>query len=106
MGILKYDFDVELYPGVTIGFRKYKHFTYGYTDLQFSGHYVGGGIGKYWIIPNANKSQKFSLVKGIRTKFWVGLFVLGTYDFHKIIGNPISHSFGTFGVFPIVRSER
>ncbi len=106
IGLVEFDFDNDIYPGITLGFRKYKTFSYGYSDLQFSYHYFGVGFGKYWKLPFAKNSQKLSIVKGFRAKFWIGLFVLGTYDLHKMVGKPISHSVGTIGVFPLVRTER
>lgn len=104
-GLIDSGFKDGTFPGITLGFKKYKNQTLGFVDLQMSFYYCGVGIGKFWNLSSTEKSRRFSMIDGFRTKFWADIFVLGTYDNHIIIGKKVKHSFGTFGVFPLVFSE-
>ena len=90
-----------IYPGITLGGRKYfgsEKKLMRYLDFQIST--VGGTCG-FGIGPMQIKSiNSNNWIIGKRFKLWVGLFGYLTYDIIEISGNNKQHNLGLIGVIP------
>ena len=89
---------LPIFPGVTVGRRKYFKTKRELSYFDFQASFVMVGLGRGWMWDSAGESVN-------KTKLWVVLppmpFALISYDYIGFKEPSGKHHWGVFGVFPI-----